>query len=219
MQAGRDGARVPSCPDILQQRSAPAVVAVDMPLGLPGTPAGGREAEGVGAAAVSSARQSSVFSVPARAAIYAKIIEACRLALANSDPPRKVSKQLFNIAPKIREVDESLRANPAHASRVFEVHPELAFWRFNGGRSLSEPKKVKSRPYAPGLALRRGLLIAAGLSKDIVNVAPPKGADADDVLDALACAEIARRIHLGQAKPLPDPPGRDAFGLPMAIWA
>jgi predicted RNase H-like nuclease len=52
-----------------------------------------------------------------------------------------------------------------------------------------------------------------------VNCAPPKGAGADDVLDALACAAIARRIHAGAAQPFPDPPERDGLGLPIAIWA
>jgi predicted RNase H-like nuclease len=52
-----------------------------------------------------------------------------------------------------------------------------------------------------------------------VNALPPKGAGPDDLLDALACAAIARRIHEGSARPFPDPPDRDAFGLPMAIWA
>jgi predicted RNase H-like nuclease len=158
--------------------------------------------------------------VPSRAAIYAiDYGEACRIAQATSDPPRKVSKQLFNIAPKIREVDEALRADPGAAERVFEVHPELAFWRLNGERALTEPKKVKSRPYEPGLALRRGLLIAAGLPSEAVNEVPPKGAAADDLLDALACTAIARRLHSGLAQPFPNPPPRDEFGLPMAIWA
>ena len=30
---------------------------------------------------------------------------------------------------------------------------------------------------------------------------------------------VARRIHAGNAQSFPDPPARDAFGLPMAIWA
>jgi predicted RNase H-like nuclease len=161
-----------------------------------------------------------VFSVPSRAAIYAgDYRNACSIAQATSEPPRKVSKQLFNIAPKIREVDEALRATPGKANQVFEVHPELAFWRLNGERVLTEPKKVKSRPYEPGLALRRRLLIAAGLPADAVNAPPPKGAAADDLLDALACAATARRIHAGDAQPFPNPPPRDAFGLAMAIWA
>jgi predicted RNase H-like nuclease len=165
-------------------------------------------------------RQSSVFSVPSRAAVYARDYrEACGIALTTSEPPRKVSKQLFNIAPKIREVDECLRAAPAVVARVFEVHPEVAFWRLNGDRALSEPKKVKSRPNEPGLALRRRLLVDAGLPLNAVNASPPHGAGLDDLLDALACAAIARRIYAGLARPFPDPPPRDAFGLPMAIWA
>jgi predicted RNase H-like nuclease len=141
------------------------------------------------------------------------------VALATSDPPRKISKQLFMIAPRIREVDDCLRGNATAASRVFEVHPELAFWRLNGESSLAEPKKVKGRPYEPGLTLRRSLLVAAGMPASLVEAAPPKGAAADDLIDALACAAIARRIHAGLAQPFPDPPPVDRYGLRMAIWA
>ena len=199
---------------------APGIVAVDMPIGLPErTGIGGRAAENA-VRPLLGARQSSVFSVPSRAAIHAADYAAsCTAALATSDPPRKVSKQLFNIAPKIREVDAVLRADPALAGRVFEVHPELAFWRLNGGRALDQPKKVKSRCHEPGLALRRRLLIAAGLPASVVEAKPPKGAAPDDLVDALACAAIARRLRAGAARPFPDPPPRDAHGLPMAIWA
>ena len=131
-------------------------------------------------------------------------------------PSLDPQSQLLRLLPS---VDECLRATPAAAERVFEVHPELAFWRLNGGRALTEPKKVKSRPYEPGLVLRRGLLTAAGIPAQAVNAAPPKGASADDLLDALACAAIARRLHAGIAQPFPNPPPRDAFGLTMAIWA
>ena len=94
---------------------------------------------------------------------------------------------------------------PAPA-RVFEVHPEVAFWRLNGARALDQPKKVKGRCYEPGLALRRRLLVDAGFPPAAVNALPPKGAGPDDLLDALACAAIARRIHAGVAQPFPDPP-------------
>ena len=166
------------------------------------------------------ARQSSVFSVPSRAAIYAETYaDACRIATATSDPPRKVSKQLFNITPKIREIDGCLRADMATAARVFEVHPEVAFWRLNGERPLMEPKKVKGKLHLPGLALRRLLLIAGGMPPSVVESDPPKGAATDDLLDALACAAIARRIHGGQAQSFPHPPPVDDHNLRMAIWA
>lgn len=210
---------VPAFADVLRAPEAPAVIAVDMPIGLPErTGPGGRAAEGA-VRPLLGARQSSVFSVPSRAAIYAgDYAAACAIALATSDPPRKVSKQLFNIAPKIREIDEQLRGDGNAAARVREVHPEVAFWRLNGGQALDQPKKVKSSPYSPGLALRRRLLIAAGLPDRAVNAPPPAGAGPDDLLDALACAAVARRLHFGRAKPYPDPPPRDAFGLWMAIW-
>jgi predicted RNase H-like nuclease len=206
--------------DVLAAPETPAVVAVDMPIGLPERACpGGRAAENA-VRPLLGARQSSVFSVMSRAALAAADYrDACRIALATSEPPRMVSKQLFMIAPKIREVDGCLRADAAAAARVFEVHPEVAFWRLNGGRALAEPKKVKGRCYEPGLALRRRLLMDAGLASAAVNGTPPQGAGADDLIDALACAAIARRIHAGLATPFPDLPERDAFGLPMAIWA
>lgn len=206
--------------DVLAAPERPTVVAVDMPIGLPERAgAGGRVAENA-VRPLLGARQSSVFSVPSRAAIYAgDYAEACRVAQETSEPPRKVSKQLFNIASKIREVDAVLRADADAAARVYEVHPELAFWRLNGARSLDEPKKVKSRPYPPGLALRRGLLRAAQLPSALIATTPPKGAAEDDVIDALACAATSRCLHAGLARPFPDPAPRDAHGLPMAIWA
>jgi predicted RNase H-like nuclease len=211
---------VPRFADVIVAPEAPAVIAVDMPIGLPERVGhGGRAAENA-VRPLLGARQSSVFSVPSRAAIYAgDYAAACRVAAATSDPPRKVSKQLFMLTPKIREVDECLRSEPAVAARVREVHPEVAFWRLNGERPLGEPKKVKGRAYGPGLALRRGLLMSAGFAPELVNAPPPVGAAADDYLDALACAAIARRIHQRIARPFPDPYQCDSHGLPMAIWA
>jgi predicted RNase H-like nuclease len=211
---------VPRFADVLASPEAPAIVAVDIPIGLPDRI--GPDGRGPERAIrpLLGARQSSVFAVPPRAAVYAPdFAAACAAALAASEPPRKVSKQLFMIAPKICEVDAVLRADASHAGRVFEVHPELAFWRLNGERALDQPKKVKGVCYQPGLALRRSLLVAAGLPAPVVMSAPPKGAGADDLLDALACAAIARRIHERTARPFPDPPGRDSYGLTVAIWA
>ena len=223
IRAGGDEARirVVRCfADILGAPENPDVIAVDMPIGLPErTGYGGRTAENA-VRRLLGARQSSVFSVPSRAALeQTDYRQACTVALATSDPPRKISKQLFMIAPRIREVDACLRDDKAAAGRVFEVHPEVAFWRLNGERALTEPKKIKGKPYEPGLALRRNLLVAAGLPPGTLESAPPAGAGSDDLLDALACAAVARRLHAGIAEPFPDPPPVDSYGLPMAIWA
>ncbi len=206
---------VPEFAAIARAAEAPVVIAVDMPIGLPQRIGPGGRGPERAVRALLGGRRSSVCPVPSREAIYAPTYrDACRVALKTSDPPRQVQKQLFMIAPRIREVDRMLRTDPALAARVFETHPELAFWRLNGDRPLAYPKKVK-----PGLALRRQLLIDAGFTLTVVEAPPPKGAAADDLLDALACAAIARRIHAGIAQSFPDDPQHDEYGLPMAIWA
>jgi len=147
---------VPQFAEVLAATKRAAVIAIDIPIGLPAHAGrGGRAPERL-VRPLLGERQSSVFSVPSRAALAAADYrEACAVALATSDPPRKISKQLFMIAPKIREVDQSLRMDPHASDRVFEVHPELAFWRLNADRALAEPKKIKGRCYDRGLAVRR----------------------------------------------------------------
>lgn len=195
-----------------------AVIAVDMPIGLPDRI--GPHGRGPEAALRPKLgeRQSAVFSVPSRAAVHAVDYgEACSAALATSDPPKKVSKQAFFLFPKIREIDALLRDDADLRARVFECHPEGAFAAMNGGPLLT-PKKVKSRPHEPGLADRRRLLAeVAGFEDGLLASAPPRGAGADDLLDACACCWTAERILHGTAILHPATPEADAFGLVMAI--
>jgi predicted RNase H-like nuclease len=210
---------------ILDRIDPPLFVAVDMPIGLPARISeGGRGPERLVRALVGE-RRSSVFAIPSRGAVEARdYSSACALAAATSQPPRKVSKQAFMLFAKIREIDLLLRADtqgldPPWRRRIFEAHPELAFWRLNGERALLHPKKVKGRSNPDGLRERRQILRVAGLPAGTMMSAPPGGAAADDLLDALALMLVARRLLEGKAKPYPDPPGRDAFDLPIAIWA
>ena len=193
------------------------VIAVDMPIGFP--PLSGRTAEGEVRAKL-GARQSSVFSVPSRAAVSCTDYrEACAANLAHSEPPKKVAKQIFHIFPKMREIDALM--TPALQARVFEVHPELAFWAMNGETPLLLPKKVKGKANPPGLALRKGLLQAAGFPLGELPASTYRAADvgADDLLDACACAWSARRIAAGQSRRFPADPPLDGRGLRMEINA
>jgi threonine dehydratase len=215
--------RIVIAPDLAAIADAPeqpAIIAVDMPIGLPERTNGSGRAPEQLIRPLLGQRQSSVFAIPSRQAVYAEDYgEACRLALATSDPARKVSRQGFGIFPKIRETDALLRARPELAEQVFEVHPELAFWALNGGIALDQPKKVKGTPYEPGLRLRRDLLKESGLLPEaLIASSPPKGAAADDLLDALAGLTVALDLATGGGQSFPDPPGRDAHGLPVAIW-
>ncbi|MEM8551297.1 MAG: DUF429 domain-containing protein [Pseudomonadota bacterium] len=192
-------------------------IAVDIPIGLPDVIRGpGRVAEQA-VRPLLGPRRSSVFSVPSRAAVYAKSYKAaCILAHVTSDPPRKISQQAFNIFPKMREVDAVL--TPQNEAHVFEVHAEMAFWRLNGNRPMDTAKIVRGVPRRAALASRIDLCRAHDLPAALFDT-PPKGLPLTDVVDAAAMALIALRCMEGTAKPFPDPPGRDGKGLRIAIWA
>lgn len=209
----------------LLDRHDPAVVAVDMPIGLPERIGpGGRGPERL-VRPMLGERQSSVFSIPSRAAVEAGeglddragYAAACAAALATSEPPKKVSKQGFHLFPKIRELDRLL--DPGLAERIVESHPEVAFTVLAGGRPMSLPKKVKNRPNPPGLDERRDLLARLGLPHTLTAAPPPRGAGPDDLLDACVLALVAVRVLRGEAVSFPAEPGRDGRGLPIAIRA
>lgn len=204
--------------ELLTMEPRPAIVAIDIPIGLPDRGGPGGRACDVAVRSLLGARQSSVFGVPPRAAVMCDdFAAACSAALTSSDPPRKVSMQAFHLFPKIRQVDALM--TPELQATVRECHPEAAFYALNGQRPLPEPKKVKSRVHADGLALRRRLLAEAGYPPALLESRPPRGVGADDLLDAAACSWTAARIAAGAALRFPADPPMDRRGLRMEIWA
>lgn len=208
-----------------------AIVAVDMPIGLPDRIGKGGRGPEMAVRPLLGARQSSVFSIPSRAAVYAETgafedlqswyaahRRASDVARRTSDPPRAISIQAFGIFSKIREIDELLRHRTDLRARVFESHPEVAFWRLAGGEPMATPKKIKGRINPEGMEQRRALLAAAGLDRAVLDEPSPRGAGADDVLDACAMLMIAARIAEGTARAYPDPPVVDSHGIRAAIW-
>jgi predicted RNase H-like nuclease len=199
----------------------PGLIAIDMPIGLPArTTRGGRGPE-IAVRPHLGQRQSSVFAMPSRAAVHAATYrEACDRAFATSDPPRKISKQAFFLFPKVREIDALLLSEPSLRPRLRECHPEAAFMVMNGGKPLASPKKIKGRINPDGMEERRALLESvAGFDRAFLMQVPPRGAQADDFLDACAACHVAARLSAGVARCFPDPPERDALGLEIAIWA
>jgi predicted RNase H-like nuclease len=195
-----------------------ALVSVDMPIGLPDFIGGGGRGPERIVRRFLGERQSSVFSIPSRAAVGApSYADACRIALSTSDPPRKVSKQAFFLFPKILEIDALM--TPELQSRVREVHPEVAFWRLNGERPMSLPKKIGGRVNPAGIEQRRSLLVGAGFPDAFLTMKPPRGAAIDDLIDACICAVTSQRVASGSAQSFPENPQCDSRGLHMAIWA
>lgn len=194
-----------------------AVAAIDIPIGLPDRIEGPGRAPEQAIRPLLGARQSSVFSIPSRAAVFAPTYEAaCAAALATSTPPRKVSRQAFQLFPKIREVDAL--HDRIDGDRLHECHAEIAFWHLAGGRPMATAKRVKGVPAAEGLRERIDLLAAHGIPP-VLFERRPAGLPRVDAVDAAAIALIARRCARGEAVPFPDPPGRDGHGRRIAIWA
>lgn len=189
-----------------------AVVAIDIPIGLP---ARAPRACDAAARARLGPRRASVFPAPPRAALGATT-HAEANAAARAATGRGLSVQAFHLLPKIREVDAALRADETLRARVVEVHPELSFavW---AGAPMAHPKAR-----AEGRAARRAL-VAARFGADALDAAraryPRSAVGEDDLLDAFAALWSARRIAAGEHERLPA--GReaptDAAGLPMRI--
>jgi predicted RNase H-like nuclease len=195
---------------LFASRPAPAVIGIDIPIGL--LDAGPRGCDREARTALGP-RRASVFPSPLRPALRARTRAEADRITRRADG-RGVGAQAFAIYARVREVDAELRRSRALRRRVAEVHPELAFLRMNGGRPL-ESKHTPS-----GIAQRRRLLSAwvgraelraargALLSREVAD---------DDLLDALAVLWSAARIGRGLAQGFPEPAPRDRFGIPMQI--
>lgn len=178
------------------------LVGVDMPIGMP--PPHPRLAE-IEARRYLSPRGSTIFPTPARACLEAEnYASACEMSLGAVG--KRISKQAWNILPKIREVDRVTSVQAEHF--VVEVHPECSFVALSGGRPLS------SKHTAFGRRQRETLLepIFGSIPK------PPRGAQSDDVLDAFAALWSVERFANNTHRTFPaTQTQRDQRGLAMRI--
>lgn len=197
---------------VLEVPESPRSIAVDMPIGLlDHAVAGGRGCDREARAILGRPRASSVFSPPTR-----KALAACRyeeVAVLNG---AGMSKEAFNILPKIREVDALMDA--ALQDTLVEAHPELAFCGF-AGQPMRHNKRTPEGRHER-LKLLRRLLGKACIDPVRARVAHGLSrVGLDDVLDASALAIVADRRCRGLARCLPSGEApRDAKGLRMEIW-
>jgi len=217
-----------------------ALIAVDMPIGLPGGPPpddGRRRADGE-ARKLLGRRGVSVFPAPCWQALAAldSYTEACRITVETRGWGKGISRQTFAILPKIHEVDCQIEVG--HQARigtgmgiwVREAHPELTFAELNGHGG--KPRFVaNSKHVLAGEADRLALLCAwfgafdpGAMREQIVRASDGRvrlaDVGRDDIVDAVACLATAQRIVTGRARTLPDgAPQVDRRGLRMEIVA
>jgi threonine dehydratase len=205
---------VPRFVDVLRVAADAAVLGVDMPIGLLDRAVpGGRDCDRR-ARRLLGRRGCCVFTPPVHAALRAATYaHALTLNRASSAARLGISIECFGLFAKLREVDAALRRRRALARRVREVHPELAF------RAMAcAPAGLPPKRSTVGRAIRLTLLARRFSDVRAAAARPPRGAAADDVIDAHAVCWSAARIAGRRAVCLPRRPRHDARGLPMAIW-
>ena len=199
-----------SLKDIMEENPDLDSIAIDMIIGLPVIAHKGGRVTDRAARKLLSPRSSVVFSAPCRSAVYAKDYqEALQNSRKSGENAIGLSKQTYNITPKIKELDTLIRADEAIYSRIYEVHPELSFWELNQRAPLSSKHSKEGQQKRIEL-LEKASIPCTSLLKSIKH--------SKDLIDACACLWSAIRLHKKQALHTPVPPAFDAHNLRMLIY-
>jgi predicted RNase H-like nuclease len=200
--AGVSWRLVPTFRDLYDDKAL-TVLAIDIPIGLPGS---GRRACDRQAREIVGPRRMSVFDAPLRSVLSCMTYAEARAVLAALGGP-SMSAQAFGIVKAVRDVDAC--TTPEDDERVVETHPEVAF-RVLAGEALP-PKRTAAGVAARLRALNRW-------RPDVLTVLErvPAGVPVDDALDALACLWVAQRWAVGERGTLGNGE-RDVRNLPMRI--
>lgn len=202
---GYFGATIEELISSAEQDGPLAVVAIDIPIGLPVEVQ--RQAD-VLARRLIGKRSASVFSTPVRAALLAAT-HAEASALNRAATGKGLSQQAYALRTKILEVDAWSRTTH---HQVIESHPELCFATM-AGRPLAHRKSTWA-----GIEERREILASVSIAVPSDLGLAGELAAVDDVLDAAAVSWTAQRHAEGRSVAYPDPPELVEGGALAAIW-
>ena len=189
---------------------AEPLILIDIPIGL--KKGGYRERlSDIGARGILKARKSSIFPVPCREAVYAENYEkACEINKKLTG--KSISRQVWNIIPKIRDVDAFLAKNEVLKEKVKETSPEVCFQAFTGS-PMKYPKKSQKGFSERMKALKSICLDADKITDSALSRYRRKEVSKDDILDALAAAITAKMGQRYGFQYVPDEPEKDSEGL------
>ncbi len=191
---------------------APALV--DIPIGLPSARTPVRDCDRLCRRLIGP-RSSSVFGPPARAALEAGDYRQA-VALNEAVTGKRISRQAWNLAPRLREADALARAAGDGTSRFREAHPELCFTVLAGGRPMAHYKKTREGHEERLVVLERHYAPARELVRRALETYPRSRAGRDDIVDALVLA-VSASLCRSDLRTLPPMPQKDEAGLFMEI--
>lgn len=158
-------------------------------------------------------RASTVFTPPCREALsFGEYEEA---STENFNVTGKyLSKQSFNIIPKIRQMDDFVTRTTD--LEIIESHPEICFKFFNNGNVVLS-KKTSTQ----GIKQRLNILEtynrhARKFYKKVCDETKRKDVQRDDILDAL-CLSICLEISAGDINFLSDDNNVDERNIPIRV--
>ena len=186
------------------------LVLIDMPVGLNIiTKKGGRDVDRFARNKLIK-RKSSIFNAPSR-----MILEEKDYSEANKLSKQfglGLSKQSWNLIPKIKELDLILRSK--RKTKIYESHPELSFQEMKGAY-LEFKKKDKE-----GVKERSKILIHNNFKASFIDEFVNKNIKEykpDDFIDACALFWSAKRTINGLELNIPDQPSFDSEGIIMQM--
>lgn len=205
--------------ELLQNKHGFDLLLVDVPIGLPDNEETLVHREEVDSLARSvTGRSSSVFPVPSREAAKQAYEGADYEDVAKQneqDIAKGLTKQSYQIAAGIGEIDELLKENEKAREVVIEGHPEVCF------RGLLGCQLRYSKDTAAGVgerlkALRSCIDQPGALLEEVTADLIGESADVeiDDVVDAIALGVVASQSELQY---LPKEWENDSESLPMRM--
>lgn len=191
-----------------------SLILIDIPIGLPNKQQTVRKCDQEARKILAPKRSASIFSAPSREAVYAS-----NYAEANEKnrqvTGKGLSKQSWNISPKIREVDELLMREEEAIGKLKEAHPEVCFAKW-ANEPMQYNKKQKEGLEERMQLLRSFDLTIESVIEQTLSTYKRSQVALDDIVDAFVLAVTA---SLGKEKlqSIPENQQIDEKGIPMEI--
>lgn len=191
-----------------------APILVDIPIGLPSARTPVRDCDRLCRRLIGP-RSSSVFGPPARASLSAGDYRQA-VVMNEEVTGKRISRQAWNLAPRLREADAVARAGHGDEAPIREAHPELCFTVLAGGRPMGHYKKTEQGHEERLAVLARHYPPARELVRRALESFPRSQVGRDDIVDALVLA-VSAGLCRSDLRTLPPLPQKDEAGLPMEI--
>jgi len=179
---------IPTIRDMDSLTAGNSIVCIDIPIGLREHHQIERQCD-LQARKLLQKKRSSIFPAPSRLALTAGDYH-CASRMNYECTGRRLSRQTYNIMPKIKEVDDHLPLLPQRV-RVMEFHPELSFLSLNGFQPLIFSKKGKQGQLERQKILEKHFKPVSRIVQTASERFLRKHVAVDDVIDAIAGAVTA----------------------------